>query len=96
MRSCAPSSSCCSSPRARTRCLRYHFHRDVENHDAFSFVEHRQEWEDLANHFRSAHVGGFLAVLPDLLEADPQGRLSVRRPHRGLEMIEEAWRAIPA
>lgn len=81
--------------RGEPGCIRYRFYQDVENENAFSFVEHWADWESLNAHFRSSHVGELLAVLPDLIAEDPQAYFDEIRESRGLEAVESARREIP-
>jgi quinol monooxygenase YgiN len=77
-------------------CIRYRFYQDVENENAFSFVEEWESWEALNGHFRSEHVGRFLAGLGDLLAEPPEGGFHEVARSRGLEAVDEARAGAPA
>jgi quinol monooxygenase YgiN len=76
-------------------CLRYRFYQDVEDENAFSFVEEWDNWEALGAHIRSAHVGAFLAALGDRLAEPPEARFYEVARVRGAEVIDEARGALP-
>lgn len=82
--------------RAEAGCLSYRFYQDIENPDAFSFVEEWQSWDALYDHFRSEHVGGLLEVLGDLVAEPPTARFHEITSTRGLEAVEEARSEITA
>jgi quinol monooxygenase YgiN len=76
--------------RREAGCIQYRFYQDVEDPNAFSFVE---EWRDhgcLDEHFRSKHVGRFLEAVGDLVSEPPEARFYDVTEVRGLEAIEEA------
>lgn len=81
--------------RAEPGCIRYRFYRDVEDPNAFSFVEHWQDWKSLNGHFRSAHVSAFLQALPELLAGEPEAFFQEIARTRGLEAVEEANQEVP-
>ena len=68
----------------------YRFYRDVENPNAFSFVEEWESREALDDHFRSEHVSRFLEQLGDLLAEPPEARFYDVAEVRGLEAVEQA------
>lgn len=76
--------------RSEPGCIRYRFYQDVEDENAFSFVEHWEDQESLDGHFRSAHVGTFLGALPDLIAEGPEAFFQEVSRTRGLEAVEEA------
>lgn len=77
-------------------CIRYCFYQDIEDPNAFSFVEEWESWEALNDHFRSGHVGHFLAGLGDLLAQPPEGGFHEVAGRRGLEAIGAAREAARA
>jgi quinol monooxygenase YgiN len=82
--------------RAEPGCVSYRFYQDVENPNAFSFVELWRDYESLDGHFRSDHVGAFLGRLPDLVAEAPVARFDRIAETRGAEAIEQARKAIQA
>ena len=50
-------------------CHVYRIHQDIEDPDAFVFVEEWSAQADLDRHFETPHVKRFVAALPDLLSA---------------------------
>lgn len=78
--------------RAEPGCIRYRFYQDVEDPNAFSFVEHWEDWQSLNGHLRSTHVGAFLQVLPDLITREPEAFFEEVARTKGLEAVEEAHR----
>ncbi|MBA4158739.1 MAG: antibiotic biosynthesis monooxygenase [Gemmatimonadetes bacterium] len=82
--------------RKEAGCIRYRFYQDVENPDAFSFVEEWESWDALNDHFRSEHVSHFLADLGDLIGEPPEAGFHEVARSRGLEAVDEARQSIPA
>jgi quinol monooxygenase YgiN len=76
--------------RAEPGCIRYAFYQDVQDPDSFIFAEEWESWEALESHFRSDHVGRFLAGLGDVLGAPPAGGFHEVARSRGVEAIAEA------
>lgn len=76
--------------RSEVGCIHYRFYQDVENPDAFSFVEEWESWDALNDHLCSEHVGRFLARLGDLLAEPPEGGFHEVIRSRGPEAIGEA------
>ena len=76
--------------RAEPGCRSYRFYQDVEDENAFSFVEEWASWDALDAHFRSAHVDRFLAAVPDLVSEPPVARFHEVAATRGMEAIEAA------
>lgn len=81
--------------RAEPGCIRYRFYQDVEDPNAYSFVEHWQDWQSLNSHFRSAHVGAFLQVLPELIAQEPEAHFQEIARTKGLEAVEAARQEVP-
>lgn len=80
--------------RTEPGCIRYRFYEDVEDANAFSFVEQWQDWQSLNGHFRSPHVGVFLQALPDLIAQEPEAHFQEVARTKGLEAVEEAHREV--
>lgn len=63
------------APTRRTPgCIKYRFYQDVENPNAFSFVEEWESWRALHRHFTSEHVGRFLQAVGQLVSEPPEAR----------------------
>jgi quinol monooxygenase YgiN len=77
-------------------CIRYRFYQDIEDPNAFSFVEEWESWDTLTAHFRTDHVGRFLAGLGDVLAAPPEGGFHEVAASRGVNAIAEAREAASA
>jgi quinol monooxygenase YgiN len=75
-------------------CISYRFYQDIEDPNAFSFVELWQDYDALDGHFRSAHVGAFLGRLPDLVAEPPVARFDRIAETRGLEAVEAARKSV--
>jgi quinol monooxygenase YgiN len=71
-------------------CLSYRFYQDIEDANAFSFVEEWNDWMSLNNHFRSERVGTFLGGLGDLISEPPLARIHEVSGTRGAEAIQQA------
>lgn len=80
--------------RAEPGCIKYRFYQDVENPNAFSFVEQWESWDAVYDHFRSEPVGRFLEVLESLIAEAPDMALYEVAETRGLEAVEEARSAM--
>lgn len=78
------------STRREPGCIQYRFYQDVENPNAFSFVEERRDRDCMDEHFRSEHVGQFLEAVGDLVSEPPEARFYDVTEVRGLEAIEAA------
>ena len=76
--------------RAERGCIDYRFYQDIEDPRAFSFVEEWESRDTLDAHFRSSHVGGFLAALGELLAEAPVARFYEVAQAHGLEAVEQA------
>lgn len=79
-----------SATRREPGCIEYRFYQDIEDPNAFSFVEEWRDRECLDEHFRSDHVGRFLEAVGDLVSEPPEARFYDVTQVRGLEAIEEA------
>jgi len=55
--------------RGEAGCVSYRIHQDIEDPDAFVFVEEWSAQSDLDRHFETPHVKKLFAALPDLLSA---------------------------
>jgi len=84
-----------AATRREAGCISYRFYQDIEDPNAFSFVEEWESWEALDDHFRSDHVGTFLADLGDLLAEPPEGGFHEVARSRGLEAIGAAREGAP-
>lgn len=82
--------------RLEAGCIRYRFYQDIEDPNAFSFVEEWESWDALNDHFRSDHVGHLLAELGDLLARPPEGGFHQVAASRGLDAIGAAREGTPA
>ena len=82
--------------RAEPGVIKYRFYQDTEDPNAFSFVEEWESWDALNEHFRSEHVGAFLAGLEDLIAEPPDSAFYEVARTRGLEAVEEARAELPA
>lgn len=85
-----------AATRAEPGCITYRFYQDVEDPNAFSFVEEWASWEALEGHFRSEHVDRALAGIPDLVSEPPLARFHGIATTKGAEAIEAARAGIPA
>lgn len=85
-----------AATRAEPGCLSYRFYQDVEDPNAFTFVEEWASADALDGHFRSAHVGRALTGIPDLVSEPPQARFHGVARTRGLEAVEAARAGSPA
>lgn len=82
--------------RAERGCIRYRFYQDVEDPNAFSFVEEWESWEALNEHFRSEHVGRFLEAVGGLVSAPPEARFHEVLSTQGMEAVEAARQGGPS
>ena len=80
----------CRASRTEDGCLSYRFYEDAEEEGRFVFIEEWRDEEALQAHFRRAHTGAFMGVLPGLLGEPPDALFhtvaATRRldPARGL------------
>jgi quinol monooxygenase YgiN len=79
-----------AATRAEPGCISYRFYQDVEDENAFVFVEQWQDWRTLHDHFRSEHFGRFAEALPGLIAGEPEAYFQEVAATRGLDAVDEA------
>ncbi len=60
-----------AASRAEGGCISYRVYEDSEIENQFLFLEEWESSEALQRHFTTAHVGEFMAAIPDTLVAPP-------------------------
>ena len=57
--------------RAEEGCISYRLYEDTEAENEFLFVEEWESQDALQRHFRTPHIGRFMAAIPAMLVAPP-------------------------